>query len=69
MGVARSAGKMTGLFFSEAILFAAAGLIGFAVGWRLQILAGEARRRQEALELETLRAALSDAQVRRARTR
>lgn len=58
---------MIGLFFSEVILFVAAGLIGFAVGWRLFTLLADDRRRDDAREAEALRSALSDAQVRRAR--
>lgn len=59
---------MIGLFFSEAILFAAAALIGFAVGWRLFAAFAARRRREEEREVERLRAGLTEAQVRRART-
>lgn len=59
---------MLGLFLSEAILFAAAGLLGFAVGWRLFLAFAENRRRAEAQTVEQLRHALTEAQVRRART-
>jgi hypothetical protein len=59
---------MLGLFFSEAILFVAAALIGFAIGWRLYALVSENRRRAEERDMEQLRAGLTDAQVRRART-
>lgn len=59
---------MLGLFFSEAILFAAAGLLGFAVGWRAYLAFAEARRRNEQDTVEQLRHALTEAQVRRART-
>jgi hypothetical protein len=59
---------MIGLFFSEAILFVAAALIGFAIGWRLYALVSESRRRAEERDVEQLRAGLTDAQVRRART-
>lgn len=58
---------MLGLFLSQVILFIAAGLIGFAVGWRLYLLFAGARDREVARDVETLRSALSDAQVRRAR--
>lgn len=59
---------MIGLFFSEAILFAAAALVGFAVGWRLYAALAAGRRREEEREVEQLRAGLTEAQVRRART-
>jgi len=62
------AGKMLGLFLSEAILFAAAALIGFAVGWRLYASLSEARRRADERTVEQLRHALTEAQVRRARS-
>jgi hypothetical protein len=58
---------MIGLFFSQVILFAAAALIGFAVGWRLYVFLASERRRTDARDVEQLRGALSDAQVRRAR--
>lgn len=58
---------MIGLFLSQVILFIAAGLIGFAAGWRIFTLVADARRRAEEREAEELRAALTDAQVRRAR--
>jgi hypothetical protein len=58
---------MIGLFFSEAMLFAAAALVGFAVGWRLYVHLAQRRRSIDAADVEDLRAALSDAQVRRAR--
>jgi uncharacterized membrane protein SpoIIM required for sporulation len=58
---------MIPLFFSQVILYAAAGLIGFALGWRIyEQLRGERRRTAER-EIDQLRAALSEAQVRRAR--
>jgi hypothetical protein len=58
---------MIGLFFSEAILFAVAGLIGFALGWRLYTMIAAQRRTAEARDIEQLRGALTEAQVRRAR--
>jgi hypothetical protein len=58
---------MIGLFLSEAILFAAAALVGFAAGWRLYALVAAGRRHAETRDVEQLRAALTDAQVRRAR--
>ena len=64
---ARGAGNMIGLLLSQVILFAAVALIGFALGWRLfAFLAGQ-RRRSEQREIDQLRSALSEAQVRRAR--
>lgn len=59
--------KMIGLGFSQLILFAAAGLIGFAVGWRLYLAASAARRQRDRREVEKLRTDLAEAQVRRAR--
>lgn len=64
---ARDAGKMIGLFFSEVILFAVAGLLGFGIGWRLYVALAAQRRNDAAHETEQLRAALTEAQVRRAR--
>jgi hypothetical protein len=58
---------MIGLFLSEAILFAAAALIGFAAGWRARVFFADRRRHNEDREIEYLRTALSEAQVRRAR--
>lgn len=58
---------MIGLFFSEVILFAVAALIGFAIGWRAYVFLAAERRRTDARDVEQLRSALSDAQVRRAR--
>lgn len=58
---------MLGLFLSQVILFIAAALIGFAAGWRIYVLVAGARAKQEEREIEDLRAALTDAQVRRAR--
>jgi hypothetical protein len=59
---------MIGLFFSQLILFAAAALIGFALGWRLYVLATAPRREADRREVEKLRGDLAEAQVRRART-
>lgn len=58
---------MIGLIFSEAILFAAAGLIGFAIGWRLYVMIAAQRREAQERDIEQLRAAMTEAQVRRAR--
>ena len=58
---------MIGLILSEVILFAVAALIGFAVGWRLYGVIAAERRKNEAHEVEQLRTALTEAQVRRAR--
>lgn len=58
---------MIGLVLSEILLFAVAIVLGFVLGWRIHAM-GEAQRRREAeQEMDMLRAALSDAQVRRAR--
>ena len=59
---------MLGLFFSEAILFIAAGLIGFAIGWRLYVSLAADRRRTDERTIQDLRQALTEAQVRRARS-
>lgn len=59
---------MLGLFLSEAILFVAAGLVGFALGWRLFAGLAMERRRAEERTVEQLRQALTEAQVRRARS-
>ena len=59
---------MLGLFLSEAILFAAAGLIGFALGWRIFASLSAERRRVEEQTNDQLRQALTEAQVRRARS-
>lgn len=59
---------MFGLLFSQVMLFAAAALIGFGAGWRLYALVNAGRRRAEQRDIEQLRAGLTDAQVRRART-
>jgi hypothetical protein len=58
---------MIGLFFSEVILFAVAGMVGFAIGWRLYMAMAAQRRDDAARETEQLRTALTEAQVRRAR--
>jgi hypothetical protein len=58
---------MIGLILSEAILFAAVALIGFAIGWRLRTVASARRIADERRDAEHLRGALSEAQVRRAR--
>jgi len=55
-----------GLFLSEAILFIAVILLGFAAGWRIYLIAAERSRRAEDQDTEMLRAALSEAQTRRA---
>ncbi len=54
-----------GLFFSEAILFIAVILLGFAAGWRIYLMAAERRRRAEDDDTNALRAAVSEAQTRR----
>jgi hypothetical protein len=58
---------MIGLFLSDVVLFAIAALLGFAIGWRAYARSDALRRRAEDQHLNALRAALSDAQVRRAR--
>lgn len=58
---------MAGLILSQLILFLAVELAGFALGWRLFAWAHAGRRRQSEREIETLRTALAEAQVRRAR--
>lgn len=58
---------MIGLFLSEVALFAVAVLLGFAVGWRVFLVIANERSREEAREVQRLRGALSDLQVRRAR--
>lgn len=58
---------MLGLFLSQVILFVAAALVGFAVGWRVYALIAGARTRGEERDIEDLRHALTEAQVRRAR--
>lgn len=59
---------MLGLFLSEAILFLAAGLIGFALGWRAFAMLAAERRKAEERTIDQLRQALTEAQVRRARS-
>lgn len=58
---------MVGLFFTQVILFAAAALAGFAIGWRWRAHITGLRRRAVERDLTAFRAALSEAQVRRAR--
>lgn len=58
---------MIGLILSEAILFIAAGAIGFAIGYSARASASSRRMADERRDVEYLRSALSEAQVRRAR--
>lgn len=58
---------MIGLFLSEALLFVAAALLGLALGWRVYMFSAARRARTLELDVEHLRHALSEAQVRRAR--
>jgi hypothetical protein len=58
---------MIGLIFSEVMLFAAAALIGFALGWRIHSMVAAQRRAVEERDIEQLRTALTEVQVRRAR--
>ncbi|MEZ6022897.1 MAG: hypothetical protein R3C16_05670 [Hyphomonadaceae bacterium] len=44
-----------------------AAVIGFALGWQLYVLANAKRLANEREDMEALRSALSEAQVRRAR--
>ena len=57
---------MIGLFVTELILFAIAALAGFAIGWRLRALATAPARQSAEKDLAAFRAALNEAQVRRA---
>lgn len=57
---------MIGLFLSEVILFAIVALAGFALGWRIQAHGVAERIRLLESDIDGLRAAWSDAQVRRA---
>lgn len=59
---------MIGLILSEVILFAVAAMIGFAIGWRLYAAGAAQRRDAAAHETEQIRSALTEAQVRRARS-
>lgn len=58
---------MIGLFLTLLVLYAVAAVIGFVAGWRLRVLASQQTRRAAVRDVESLRAALSEAQVRRAR--
>lgn len=58
---------MIGLVFSEIVLFLAAGLIGFAAGYRLRAEAAKVHEAAAQRDLEVMRRAISEAQVRRAR--
>jgi hypothetical protein len=58
---------MIGLFFSLAMLYAAAAVLGFVAGWQIFARLEDERRRSGEAEIEQLRAALSEARVRRAR--
>ena len=57
---------MIGLFITEAILFVVAGVAGFAIGWRVQASDVAEQMRRIRNDSDALRAALTDAQVRRA---
>lgn len=57
---------MIGLIFSEIILFAAAGLLGFAIGWRVRAQTTRAHVRAAEADIDALRVAVREAQVRRA---
>lgn len=58
---------MIGLIVSEVILFAIAGMLGFAAGWRIYVMVAADRRKVDEDDVERLRSALTEAQVRRAR--
>lgn len=58
---------MIGVIISEVILFVVAVLMGAVLGWRAYVMLAARRRETAALETEQLRAALTEAQVRRAR--
>jgi hypothetical protein len=55
------------LLLTAVSLFVAAGLLGFALGWWIFAMIVGARMREEERDVEDLRQALTDAQVRRAR--
>ncbi|HVZ99452.1 MAG TPA: hypothetical protein VG841_03970 [Caulobacterales bacterium] len=57
---------MIGLFFSVLILYLIAALAGFAAGWRLRVHAASLAARAAERDVENMRAALTEAQVRRA---
>ncbi len=57
---------MIGLIFSELVLFAAAGLLGFAAGWRLRAQAASVHVRAARADIEDMRDAVNEARVRRA---
>lgn len=59
---------MIGLFFSYAILFVVAALLGFAIGWRACVAMRAAQRREEERAIDHLRRVWGDAQARRARS-
>ena len=59
---------MIGLVLSEVILFAVVALLGFGLGWRLYVTGAAQRREIAARETEQIRSALTEAQVRRARS-
>ena len=55
------------LLLTVVSLFVAAGVFGFGIGWWVFKLVAGARKREEERDVEDLRQALTDAQVRRAR--
>jgi hypothetical protein len=58
---------MIGIFLSELILYVIAALAGFVIGWRVRAHAAALHLSASERDVESLRAALSEAQVRRAR--
>jgi hypothetical protein len=58
---------MIGLVFSQVLLFLAAGLLGFGAGYALRAQPARLRAEEIRHDIEILRKALSEAQVRRAR--
>jgi hypothetical protein len=57
---------MIGLAFSGIVLYAAAGLLGFAAGWRLRGQAASLQMRAAEADIEALQNSVNDARVRRA---
>lgn len=58
---------MIGLIVSQLILFAVAGVAGLAIGWRARAYVAATQARARARDVADMRAALTEAQVRRAR--
>ncbi|MDX2238090.1 MAG: hypothetical protein NW203_11050 [Hyphomonadaceae bacterium] len=58
---------MFGLFLNQLLLLAAAGVIGFAMGWRLRAASHDVLVRGIRRDLNDLTRRVGEAQVRRAR--